>query len=359
MNWTTAGGAALAALIGCETVAVLDAQAVSRPTQASRPAAPGVVQNMVGTDSTAHALAASRQTTSGTAAPRVPRGHRVVRRRAVTSRSARSPAAAPVEAGGQVVTLRFAADGADGAREPVVTCAVLRACVIDLEPGEQLLGRAPIIGDAVRWRVGVAPSGPGGTAAIVWVKPTDCDLATNLVLPTDRRVYHLALDSNPCGGSAASRGRYVSRVRFTYPDDGARTGAVPSGAAPATAAALGDDARTLAGIPVDALRLNFSYDLRRDRRFPWTPARVFDDGGHTFIQLPREADAYAAPALFELDDAGGKTLLNYVVRDGFYVTDRTFRRAVLSVGQGKQEQRFEIENRAFGRASGGAARGTP
>ena len=363
MKWTTAAGPAVAALVACDTVAVLDAQVVARPPHAPRPTVPGVAPTLAATDSTTRALPAERQTTSGTGAPRVTRRHRVVRRRAVTPRSAPSFAAVPVEAGGRVVTLRFVADGADGTREPVVTCAVLRACVIDLEPGEQLLGHAPIIGDAVRWRVGVAPSGPGGAAAIVWVKPTDCALATNLVLPTDRRVYHLALDSGPCGGSAVARGRYVSRVRFTYPDDSARASATARtaaiGTASATAVALGDDARTLAGIPVDALRLNFSYDLRRDRRFPWTPARVFDDGGHTFIQLPREADAYAAPALFELDDAGGKTLLNYVVRDGFYITDRTFRRAVLSVGQGKQEQRFEIENRAFGRASGSAARGAP
>lgn len=281
--------------------------------------------------------------------PGVPRVHR--RRHAAAVRTPtelpREVAAAP-EAGGQVVTFGFAALGADGAREPVLRCAVLRACVVDLEPGERLLVPAPIIGDAVRWRAGVAATGPGGSASIVWIKPTDCGLATNLVLPTDRRVYHVALDSGPCG-AAGARVRYVSRARFTYPDDSTRTtgGGIRTAA---TAGVFSAAAQALAGIPVDALRLNFSYDLRRDRRFPWSPARVFDDGAHTFIQLPPEADAYAAPALFELDDGGGKTLLNYVVRDGFYVTDRTFRRALLVVGQGKQEQRFELGNRAYGRA---------
>lgn len=287
------------------------------------------------------------------------------------------PVTAPSTSSGRAVTLRFAAPGEEDAPEPVLTCAVLRACVIDLEPGEQLLGRGPIIGDAVRWRLGTAPTGPSGASSIVWVKPTDCALATNLVLPTDRRVYHLALASSPCGGSApGARGRYTSHVRFTYPDDAPRpavatapAAAVRGGQAQATAytrPAPGAGAATpaLAGIPVDAMRLNFSYGVRRDRRFPWAPAHVFDDGGHTFIQLPPEADAYAAPALFELDDAGGKLLLNYVVRDGYYVTDRTFRRAALVVGQGKHEQRVELENRAFGRVpgathTGGAGRGTP
>ena len=359
MKWIKGASMAVTALVGCETAAVAKAQVVARPAASTRPTPASAAPRASAADSTGHTVGPTKQATAGTAAPPVRRRHRGVRAHPIAVRRAPSAAAAPREAGGHVVTLRFAADGADGAREPLVTCAVLRACVIDLEPGEQLLGHAPIIGDAVRWRVGVAPSGPGGTATIVWVKPTDCDLATNLVLPTDRRVYHLALDSGPCGDASAARGRYVSRVRFTYPDDSARASeaarTAASGTASATAVALGDDAGTLAGIPVDALRLNFAYDLHRDRRFPWTPARVFDDGGHTFIQLPPEADAYAAPALFELDDSGGKTLLNYVVRDGFYVTDRTFRRAVLSVGQGKQEQRLEIENRAFGRASRTAA----
>lgn len=293
---------------------------------------------------------------AASSAPRVHRRRHAVARvtRAVPVRAA----AASAEAGGQVVTFRFAALGADGAREPVLTCAVLRACVIDLEPGERLLVPAPIIGDAVRWRAGMAPTGPGGGASIVWIKPTDCGLATNLVLPTDRRVYHLALDSGPCG-TAAAPGRYVSRARFTYPADSTRApdGALRTAAAGAGAGALGAGDPAVPGIPVDALRLNFAYELRRDRRFPWSPARVFDDGAHTFVQLPPEADAYAAPALFELDDGGGKTLLNYVVRDGFYVTDRTFRRAVLVVGQGKHEQRFELENRAYGRAPAPAASG--
>lgn len=355
----------IAVVLGLAPLGVLPAQAGAQtitPAANGRtaPPRPAVVSTSATvTDSARRPAILAPAAAVGSAAPRA---HRPV------SHHRHPPAASPppvsardaADAGGQVVTFRFAALGADGAREPVLTCAVLRACVVDLEPGERLLVPAPIIGDAVRWRAGVAPTGPGGSASIVWIKPTDCDLATNLVLPTDRRVYHLALDSGPCG-AAATRVRYTSRARFTYPDDsaGAPLATARASATAASPTALGDDAQGFAGIPVDALRLNFSYDLRRDRRFPWSPARVFDDGAHTFIQLPPEADAYAAPALFELEDGGSKTLLNYVVRDGFYVTDRTFRRAALVVGQGKQEQRFELENRAYGRAPAAAGRRAP
>ena len=70
--------------------------------------------------------------------------------------------------------------------------------------------------------------------------------------------------------------------------------------------------------------------------------------------------AHPAPALFELAPGGGKTLMNYTLRDGFYVVDRTFRRAVLALGQGKHEQRVELENARFGApVQGPAAPSTP
>src|SRR5438067_3025318 len=39
-----------------------------------------------------------------------------------------------------------------GVAEPVLTCPVLRACVVELEPGERLATR-PIAGDRVRWHI--------------------------------------------------------------------------------------------------------------------------------------------------------------------------------------------------------------
>ena len=82
-----------------------------------------------------------------------------------------------------------------GHSQPTVTCARLRACVIELEPGEIVLSR--IAGDLTRWEVTPAAAGPDGRTTLVVVKPKDCDLTTNLVLATDRRIYDLTLDSPP------------------------------------------------------------------------------------------------------------------------------------------------------------------
>jgi type IV secretory pathway VirB9-like protein len=263
-----------------------------------------------------------------------------------------------------------------GVTDPVLTCAALRACVIDLEPGERLVA-PPIVGDKVRWHIGTAPSGPDSANTFVWVKPTDCDLSTNLVLSTDRRVYQVTLEAPTCDRQSTNpRFAGVTHLTFYFPDEsvpgalrrttvasaddvgpnGVASGAEPTGVVRAALTRGGlavpqviAPARpALAGIIVDITRANFDYRITRDKRFPWAPAQVFDDGAHAFIKIPPEAAAHEAPALFELRDGGDKALMNYVVRDGFYVTDRTFRRAALVLGQGKQEQRVTLDNPHFG-----------
>lgn len=63
-----------------------------------------------------------------------------------------------------------------------------------LEPGETPLSVSA--GDTTRWIVGDAWSGTGPAGrAHVLVKPNAASLSTNLVIMTDRRVYHVELKS--------------------------------------------------------------------------------------------------------------------------------------------------------------------
>ena len=66
-----------------------------------------------------------------------------------------------------------------------------------LEPGEQLIGPGPVAaGDTVRWIIGDTLSGAGVTARVhILLKPVRAGLATNLVINTDRRTYHVELSS--------------------------------------------------------------------------------------------------------------------------------------------------------------------
>jgi type IV secretion system protein VirB9 len=70
---------------------------------------------------------------------------------------------------------------------------------IALQEGEQLVGSGPVAaGDTVRWIIGDTVSGIGPAARVhILVKPTRPDLATNLVINTDRRTYHLELRATP------------------------------------------------------------------------------------------------------------------------------------------------------------------
>lgn len=219
-----------------------------------------------------------------------------------------------------------------GHSQPTVTCARLRACVIELQPGEIVLSR--IAGDLERWEIAPAPSGADGRTTLVVVKPKDCDLTTNLVLATDRRIYDLTLDSPPCrtatGRSATNpQDPYVRHVRFYYPDETIAQWAKPS--AP--------------HVESDLTQLNFNYDVKRDKQFPWQPAQVFDDGAHVYIKLPDAARHADAPALFMVADDGSRTLLNYTVLGDTYVTDRPFDRGVLVAGIDGKERTITIEKR--------------
>ena len=258
------------------------------------------------------------------------RGHAAERLDAVTAatRGYRASGVARTVTEGSAVSFPF------GHAQPTVTCAVLRVCVIELQAGEQIVSR-PLAGDTVRWLIVRSATGPEGSTTLVAVKPTDCDLTTNLVLPTDRRVYDLTLDSPPCKGASTNPQQpYTRHVKFYYPDD---TPDQWVQSAPVAAPAV--------VIPASVESLNFDYRVKRDKHFPWTPAAVFDDGAHVYIKLPDAAQHTEAPVLFVLEDDGSRTLLNYTVDDDLYVTDRLFRRAVLVAGVDGHERRVTIENR--------------
>jgi type IV secretion system protein VirB9 len=219
-----------------------------------------------------------------------------------------------------------------GHSQPTVTCARLRACVIELQAGEIVLSR--IAGDLERWGIAPAQSGPDGRTTLVVVKPKDCDLTTNLVLATDRRIYDLTLDSPPCrndnGESATNpQDSYVRHVRFYYPDETIAQWAKP---APPR-------------IESDLTQLNFAYEVKRDKEFPWQPAQVFDDGAHVYIKLPDAAKHAEAPVLFVLGSDKSWTMLNYSVVGDTYVTDRLFDRGLLVAGTDGKERTVSIEKR--------------
>ena len=189
---------------------------------------------------------------------------------------------------------------------------------IALQPGEQLGSVAS--GDTVRWVIGDTTSGSGADKRThVLVKPFTAGLTTNLIITTDRRTYHLALSS----AAAAA----MSALSWTYPQD-------------ALIALKRQQDQSQAAAPIaDGLaieRLRFDYAITGDRP-AWRPLRAFDDGRQTFIEFPASLAVGEAPPLFLVDAKGVAQLVNYRVRDRYYVVDRLFDAAELRLGTKKQD----------------------
>jgi P-type conjugative transfer protein TrbG len=230
-----------------------------------------------------------------------------------------------------------------GHQVPVVRCAPLRVCLIELEDGELVLNT--VTGDAARWILDRAAAGPRGTTTVIVAKPTACNLTTNLVVTTNRRIYQITLDARPCKSEEGENPHepFTRLLRFYYPDELVRTWATAEQAKRAAAAEEGRAVTPLGpegGVPLTAL--NFNYRWTPTGKYPWAPAAVFDDKVHTYIRLPGSGVGQEAPVLFLIDRHGATAILNYAIRGQYYVTDRVIERAALVVGSGRDQQRLEI-----------------
>ena len=178
-----------------------------------------------------------------------------------------------------------------------------------LQPGEQLINYAA--GDTARWIIDeVAKDGQ----TLLLIKPTRSDLATNLVITTDKRIYLLEAASHE--GSV-----YNAFVSWTYP--------LESLSKQVAAIETENERRAdtvIAGVPVD--QLNFDYKIQGDQP-RWRPVRAFDDGQKVYIEFPEALGTSEAPPLFITDDTGDNQLVNYRVKNRYYVVDRLFSLAEL------------------------------
>jgi type IV secretion system protein VirB9 len=228
----------------------------------------------------------------------------------------------PARAGYVNAIQRFAY--AEGALYQVYT-TVGRVTDIALEPGETLVGPGPVAaGDTARWLIGDTTSGAGPSARVhIMVKPTAPGLATNMVINTDRRTYHLELRATPA--------TYMASVSWRYPADeliALRRAAVQAQAAQPAAS----------GLDLDAL--DFGYRIEGDA--PWRPSRAFDDGRQVVIEFPPIVATGEMPPLFVLGaDSRSVELVNYRVRGHRMIVDRLFAAAELRLG-GKRQQRVRI-----------------
>jgi type IV secretion system protein VirB9 len=224
---------------------------------------------------------------------------------------------------------------------PVLVCAPLRVCAIELQAGEHLESQ-PQIGDSRRWEITPVLSGSGlDETPLLIVKPIEAGLETDLIVSTDRRTYVFRLISDPT--------RFISRLAFQYPgEDAAKWAAfeIRQAAAKRDAEAVAEQAREkdkragVVPIAENALdNLYFDYRLKGDAAY--RPQQVFDDGQHTYLIYPNDGRFRELPTL--LIQVNGKSeLVNFRVDGSRYIVDRLFDKAILVVGVGKKQTRVTI-----------------
>ena len=192
-----------------------------------------------------------------------------------------------------------------------------------LQPGERLVGSGALAaGDTARWIIGDTVSGTGAEQRVhVLVKPSALGLATNLIINTALRTYHLDL-------RAVARGA-DTEVRWRY-------------AAPPIVLVAAPPAAPVVVAEPDLARLNLAYRIKGPR-VPWRPLRVFDDGRRTYVEFGPAVALADLPPLF-VAGADGKTseLVNYRVVGRRIIVDRILDQAELRLGQGRWARRVRI-----------------
>jgi type IV secretion system protein TrbG len=224
---------------------------------------------------------------------------------------------------------------------PVMVCAPLRVCAVELESGEHLQS-PPQIGDSRRWEITPVISGSGlEETPLLIVKPIEPGLETDLIVPTDRRTYVVRLVSDAS--------RFISRMAFQYPIENNakwRVFQAQQDAAKRDAEAFAEQARVkdeqagvlpIAGSALDTL--NFDYKIEGNPAL--RPSHVFDDGQHTYLIFPSDGRFRETPTL--LLQINGKTeMVNFRVDGTRYIFDRLFDKGLLVSGVGKKQSKVTI-----------------
>ena len=218
-----------------------------------------------------------------------------------------------------------------GAGEATVVCAPLNVCLVELEPGERIAAGGVLLGDPVRWHA--TPAVGAADTTHVAIKPVDVGLATTLALVTDRRTYHMRLQSRAAD--------YMASVSWEYPEDARAAWARYE------AAAVEDEVReTLPdGDGVRLSDLDFEYAISACGRCAWRPERVYNDGRRTVIELPAEVRRGDSPALLVMD-GNRESVANYRVDGTRYIVDGLPAEVLLLSGVGRRQEKVTVRRRA-------------
>jgi P-type conjugative transfer protein TrbG len=218
---------------------------------------------------------------------------------------------------------------------PPVVCAPERLTSIFLQPGETIHDQ-PGIGDSTRWLYTLMSSGEGATAqTVIVIKPMVHNIRTDFIVATNRRTYQFELIARPDD--------HMTRVEFSYPDDERKAWEKYQAE---QAAKLAVEEKQKAGAIELTGEPNFDYTLKisKHHKPKFIPKTVYDQGGQTYLKMPKEAINWQS-AVLQIAGVKGCEIVNYRVSDkdpNTWIIDRLFDSATLISGTGKKADRVVI-----------------
>lgn len=189
--------------------------------------------------------------------------------------------------------------------------------VLRFQPGETIVSING--GDTTRWILDSTTAGTGPTSlAQVMLKPVRSGLDTNFVIVTDKHTYQI---------QAKSTSWYNPIVSWTYPQE------TRDAMYRVEEKRIKNDKETIELTNSKPEQLHFNYKISTKGDVDsWKPRTVFDDGKKVYIKMTDTMKYGDAPALILRDKKGKAILVNYRLKNEYYIVDRLFDEAELRIG---------------------------
>lgn len=222
--------------------------------------------------------------------------------------------------------------------EPTLTCGLGYVCTITLEKGEVMTGTNKA-GLEPLWNITDAETGSGeNITKIISLKPiplqgqsfeTVNGASTNLVIPTNRRVYrfNLVITTKP---SYEDISFYYPNETIEYWNDKLKEKYEKYKAQERNGDSLATNEPTYISMTNanGDIVINTDYTIKGDK-VAWKPINVFDNGAKTVIQMPDNISQLDLPTVMVIKDTKDQEIINPRYRNGKFILDGIYKTIIL------------------------------
>lgn len=206
-----------------------------------------------------------------------------------------------------------------------IYAAPMRITDVMFEPGEKIISQAA--GDTLRWQIAQTRSGEGAfMRQHLLVKPTKPNLENTVVVTTNRRVYHLVLQST-------SSESYMVSVKWNYEHNMVKQAESYDDTGPGDSGAFASGGGGEYALDLDALSFNYEFGVVKGVKPSWYPDRIFHNEHQTFIAFGPQFSTADVPILFLKNEQGQYgAMVNWRLKGKYMVIDTIVKEARLQSG---------------------------